>query len=261
VCQLAQQQHANTKRANLRTKRANHANLHTNAKNTTILNGMACTPTSCRTAQPAMSTTPDRIRRQTDKESTGAHETEARRCPGFFLQTSLPLLACVAFCCATEDFSNIAAAALRMYSGLSALRAFAALAFASAAFFRCLAASSAPSASAAGAAALSLPVAEGEDVTCRRSLSTERRCCWPVVAADLGSIRRITRRGARRANVWPAVGVTADIEGCAPPSFSISGEDESESPFLRVVALSSRAWSRGAETSAMCAASSWSVCG
>ena len=81
------------------------------------------------------------INRQTDKESTSAHETP------------LHLLACVAFCC-TEAFSNIAAAALRMYSGLSALRAFAARAFASAAFCRCLAASSAPSASAAGAAAL-----------------------------------------------------------------------------------------------------------
>ena len=177
---------------------------------------------------------------------------------------------CVAFCCATEAVSNIAAAALRMYSGLSALRAFAARAFASAAFCRCLAAFIASSASEAGAAALSLPVAEGEDITCCRSLGTERRCCWPVVAADLGAIRCTTRRGARRPNLWPAVGVTAAIEGSAvvegsaPPSSPILDEDESESPFLRVAASlmrTSRAWSRGAETSAMRAASSLSVCG
>ena len=177
------------------------------------------------------------------------------------------LLACVAFCCATEAFSNIAAAALRMYSGLSALRAFATRAFASAAFVYCLATSSAPSASAASAAALSLSVAEGEDVARRRSLSTERRCCWPVVAADLGTIRRTTRRGARRPNLCQTVGVTAVIEGSAPPSSPIVDEDESEARFLIVVASllwSSSAWSRGAETSvmrAMRAASSWSVCG
>ncbi len=147
------------------------------------------------------------------------------------MRRHFPLLACVSFCCATEAFSNIAAAALRMYSGLSALRAFAARVFASAAFFRCLAASSEPNASAAGAAALSLPVAEGEGVTCRRPLSTEG-CCW-VVGADLGTIRRTKRPGARRPNLWPTVGVTAVIEGSALSgsalSSSISGEDESKS--------------------------------
>ena len=35
------------------------------------------------------------------------------------MRRHFPLLACVAFCCATEAFSNIAAAALRMYSGLA----------------------------------------------------------------------------------------------------------------------------------------------